>query len=58
MRACLIMHNMIVEDERNDDHDINYEGSEKVNISHEGTLVLEEFIKNYKNIKDKQGKHN
>jgi hypothetical protein len=53
MRACLTMHNMIVEDERDDDHDINYEGSGKVNISHEGTLVLEEFIKNYKNIKDK-----
>ena len=55
MRACIIMHNMIVEDERDDEHDIIYEGvGEKVNLSHEGTPELEEFIQNYKNIKDKE----
>jgi hypothetical protein len=48
------MHNMIVEDERDDEHDINYEGvGEKVSTSHEETPELEEFIHNYKKIKDK-----
>jgi hypothetical protein len=41
MRACVIMHNMIVEDERDDEYDINYEGvGDKVIISHEGTPAL------------------
>ncbi|XP_020406610.1 uncharacterized protein [Zea mays] len=54
MRACVIMHNMIVEDERDDEHDINYEGvGDKVNTSHEETPELEEFIHNYRKIKDK-----
>jgi hypothetical protein len=57
MRACVIMHNMIVEDERDDENDINYEGvGEKVSTSHEETPELEEFIHNYRKIKDK-GSH-
>ena len=55
MRACVIMHNMIVEDERDEEDDLSFDGEgEKVKISHEGTPELEEFIKNYKNIKDKE----
>jgi hypothetical protein len=54
MRACVIMHNMIVEDEQDDEHNINYKGvGDKVNTSHEETPELEEFIHNYKKIKDK-----
>nr|XP_034580678.1 uncharacterized protein LOC117843998 [Setaria viridis] len=54
MRACVIMHNMIVEDEGDEEDDLNYDGvGEKVKISHDETPELEEFIKNYKNIRDK-----
>ena len=54
MRACVIMHNMIIEDERDED-DFNYDVvGEKVKISHDSTLELEEFIQNYKNIKDQE----
>ena len=55
MRACVIMHNMIVEDECDEEDDLSFDGEgEKVKISHDGTPELEEFIKNYKNIKDKE----
>jgi hypothetical protein len=55
MRACVIMHNMIVEDERGQEDDLNFDGmGEKVNPSHNKTPELEEFIKNYKNIKDNE----
>ncbi|XP_004980571.1 uncharacterized protein LOC101758890 [Setaria italica] len=54
MRAYVIMHNMIVEDERDEGDDLNYDGvGEKVNLSHDETPELEEFIKNYRNIRDK-----
>jgi hypothetical protein len=54
MRACIIMHNMIVEDEREDEDDFNYDGvGEKVKISRDKTPELDEFIQNYKKIKDK-----
>ncbi|XP_022681834.1 putative nuclease HARBI1 [Setaria italica] len=54
MRACVIMHNMIVENERDEGDDLNYDGvGEKVNISHDETPELEEFIKNYRDIRDK-----
>ncbi|XP_072150851.1 uncharacterized protein [Setaria viridis] len=54
MRACVIMHNMIVENERDEKDDLNYDGvGERVKISSDETPELEEFIKNYKNIKDK-----
>ena len=38
MKACIIMHNMIVEDEGIDEDDFSYdEMGEKVKISHNGT---------------------
>jgi hypothetical protein len=55
MRACVIMHNMIIEDERDEEDDFNYDVvGENVKISHDSTPELEEFIQNYKNIKDQQ----
>lgn len=55
MWACVIMHNMIVEDERDEEHDLIYDGvGENVKISHDETPELEQFIKNYKTIKDKE----
>jgi hypothetical protein len=48
------MHNMIVEDEREDEDDFNYDGvGEKLKISRDETPELDEFIQNYKKIKDK-----
>ena len=55
MNACVIMHNMIVEDEGIDEDDFNYDDmGEKVKISHARTPELDEFIQNYKNIQDKE----
>ncbi|KAG8047006.1 hypothetical protein GUJ93_ZPchr0008g12161 [Zizania palustris] len=54
MRACVIMHNMIIEDERDDDLDFNFDGvGDPVIVSHEHTPDLDEFIDNYRKIKDK-----
>jgi hypothetical protein len=42
MNACVIMHNMIVEDEGVDEDDFNYDDmGEKVKVSHESTPELE-----------------
>jgi len=55
MRACVIMHNKIIEDERDEEDDFNYDVvGENVKISHDSTPELEEFIQNYKNIRDQQ----
>ena len=55
MNACIIMHNMIVEDEGDDEDDFNYDDmGEKVTVSHDSTPELDAFIQNYKNIKDKE----
>ena len=49
------MHNMIVEDEGDDEDDFNYDDmGEKVTVSHDSTPELDAFIQNYKNIKDKE----
>ena len=64
MRACIIMHNMIVEDER-DNYDYNFDDKgqyvcnyedmgERVTVSHDVTPELDAFIRNYKNIKSKE----
>jgi hypothetical protein len=58
MRACIKMHNMIVEDERDeytDNYDCDYDDmGEKVTVSHTEAPELSAFIQNYKNINDKQ----
>lgn len=54
MTSCIIMHNMIVEDERDEHNDFNYDTmGENVKISHESTPELDEFIANYQTIKDR-----
>ncbi|XP_020257836.1 uncharacterized protein LOC109834266 [Asparagus officinalis] len=54
MQACIIMHNMIVEDERNDDYiDFAYDAAEEaptISVSHEHTINLCEFIQNHHHI--------
>jgi hypothetical protein len=59
MKACIIMHNMIVEDEQNTDDasDIDYEQIDEtpyVQISHEHTPGFLEFIEKHVNIRDRQ----
>ena len=47
------MHNMIIEDERDEEDDFNYDVvGENVKSSNDSTPKLEEFVQNYKNIKD------
>jgi hypothetical protein len=55
MRACVIMHNMIVEDERDIDPDERFDyGGENVQPSHgKPTRTLAEFIEAHKRIRDK-----
>ncbi|XP_020249142.1 uncharacterized protein LOC109826522 [Asparagus officinalis] len=58
MQACIIMHNMIVEDERNDrEIDFMYDAAEEaltISMSHERTIDLCEFIQNHHRIRDMQ----
>jgi len=56
MRACVIMHNMIVEDERDVDPDERFDyGGENVQPSHGiPTRTLAEFIEAHKKIRDKE----
>ncbi|XP_020271677.1 uncharacterized protein LOC109846848 [Asparagus officinalis] len=58
MQACIIMHNMIVEDERNNDYiDFTYDAAEEaptILVSHERTIDLCEFIQNHHRIRDRQ----
>ena len=64
MMACIIMHNIIVEDER-DNYDYNFDDKgqyvcnyedmgERVTVSHDAAPELDAFIRNYKNIKSKE----
>ena len=68
MMACIIMHNMIVEDERDEhrgQYDYNFDDmgqyvcnyddmGERVSVSHNDAPELDAFIQNYKNIKNKE----
>ena len=68
MRACIIMHNMIVEDERDEhrgQYDYNFDNmgqyicdykdmGERVSVSHNEAPELDAFIQNYKKIKNKE----
>ncbi|CAL9018056.1 unnamed protein product [Prunus brigantina] len=61
MKACIIMHNMIIEDERDDrlprDYDVRNGESIDLVISHERTIEFQAFIRNHIRIRDK-GTHN
>ncbi|KAF8379490.1 hypothetical protein HHK36_028925 [Tetracentron sinense] len=55
MKACIIMHNMIVEDER-DVYipDLNYDViEENITVSHERTVELSQIIQNHRHIRDR-----
>jgi hypothetical protein len=53
MMACITMHNMIVEDERDEDVDFIYDQmGEKVTTSHADASELDAFIANYQKIKN------
>jgi hypothetical protein len=55
MMTYIIMHNMIVEDEVEEEDDLNYDHMvEKVTMSHDDTPELEPFIANYRKIKDNE----
>ena len=55
MIDCVIMHNMIIEDECGTPEDYNYEGMrEPVVPSHEHTIELFEFIQGHHAIRNKQ----
>jgi len=55
MTACIIMHDMIVEDKGVDEKDFKYDDvGEKVTVSNHATPEFDAFIENYKKIKDKE----
>ena len=58
MKACIIMHNMIIEDERyGGQPDFNYDvidENQHVHVSHERTSELYEFIQTHHQIRDRQ----
>ena len=58
MKACVIMHNMIVEDEVVVDPSVRFDyGGQNVEPSHESTHNLNEFIEAHKRIRDKEIYH-
>jgi hypothetical protein len=55
MMTCITMHNMIVEDEQDEEDDFMYDYmGEKVNVSHDDAPKLDAFIDNYRKIKDNE----
>jgi len=55
LKACVIMHNMIVEDEGVVDPTERFDyGGQNVKLSHENNRTLDEFIEAHKRIRDKE----
>jgi hypothetical protein len=55
MKACVIMHNMIVEDEGVVDPNERFDyGGPNMEPSHESNRTLDEFIEGHKRIRDKE----
>ncbi|XP_008668743.1 uncharacterized protein [Zea mays] len=58
MKACVIMHNMIVEDEEEIDPDERFQdGGQNVQPSHDHHQDLDEFIEVHRKIRDKETHH-
>ena len=58
MKACVIMHNMIIENEGAVDPDERFEnGGQNVEPSHEINRTIEEFIDAHKRIRDNETHH-
>jgi hypothetical protein len=58
MKACVIMHNMIVEDEGEVDLDERFQdGGDNGQPSHDQHLDLDEFIETHRKIRDKETHH-
>jgi hypothetical protein len=55
MMTCITMHNMIIEDERDEEPDFIYDDmGEKVTVSHAYAPELDAFIANYQKIKNNE----
>jgi hypothetical protein len=55
MIACIIMHNMIIEDEGRVHPDERFENEgENVEPSHEMTIDFDEFLENHKKIRNQE----
>jgi hypothetical protein len=55
MMAWIIMHNMILEDEFDEEDDVKYDHmGQKVIVSHDHAPELEAFIANYRKTKDNE----
>jgi hypothetical protein len=55
MMACITMHNMIVENEKDEEDDFIYDYmGEQVTVSHDDAHELDAFIANYRKIKDNE----
>jgi hypothetical protein len=57
MKACIIMHNMIIEDEDEVDPEERFDDRKNVRVSHHHTPDLIEIIKTRKEIRDNEIHH-